>query len=187
MIFLQLLCGRLGIEIARNGNAVASFFAVLPAEILPFRPESQRESIRPPPCRTAMFPLPQNQRSLQVPAFVYISFVCPLFTEKCPFFQYSKGEKRMSTRHEYCKKVLRIAKKKEYPLSERYSFRRLFFLALLADPVEDKLLTFHIKIQIRYKLSCNFCQCVHVQIIHSAADTANRMRMTPHHSIITGA
>ena len=37
-VCLQLLCGRLGIEIARNGNAVASFFAVLPAEILPFAP-----------------------------------------------------------------------------------------------------------------------------------------------------
>jgi len=151
MIFLQLLCGRLGIEIARNGNAV------LPAEILPFRPESQQESTRPPPYQTAMFPWRQNQRSLQVPAFVYISFVCPLFTEKCPFFQYSKGEKRMSTRCEYCKKVLRIAKKKEYPLSERYSFRRLFFLALLADAIKNELLTFHIKIQIRHKLSCNLC------------------------------
>ena len=115
-------------------------------------------------------------------------FMCaPPFTEKCSFFQYSKGEKRMSTRHEYCKKVLRIAKKKEYPLSERYSFRRLFFLALLADAIKNELFTFHCKIQIRHKLSCNLCQCVHVQIIHSAADTANRMRMTPHHSIITGA
>mgnify|MGYP002240373879 CR=1 FL=1 len=30
-------------------------------------------TIRPPPCRTAMFPLPQNRRLSQVSAFVYIS------------------------------------------------------------------------------------------------------------------